>query len=147
MSQHNTSSESLIACYVIGNGRPMPSNVKALFSHIFGRHTVTGNGDYSLNSGFVRRFVFLSYTICPWPYSHSFSHGQWRGALVLSLICAWTKSWSNNRDAGDLRRHRVHYDATVMSTRCLVCWDELKSLYHVLLHNAYRHIKLSLPRA
>ena len=27
--------------------------------------------------------------------------GQWRGALTLSLICAWTNGWVNNRDAGD----------------------------------------------
>ena len=40
--------------------------------------------------------------------------GQWRGALMLSLIRAWTNSWANNRDAGDLRRHRVHYDVTAM---------------------------------
>ena len=24
------------------------------------------------------------------------------------------KGWANNRDAGDLGRHRVHYDVTVM---------------------------------
>ena len=30
--------------------------------------------------------------------------GQWRGALMLSMICAWTNGWANNRDAGDLRR-------------------------------------------
>ena len=29
--------------------------------------------------------------------------GQWRGALMLSLISAWTITWANNRDAGDLR--------------------------------------------
>ena len=40
--------------------------------------------------------------------------GQWRGALMSSLICAWTNGWANNRDAGDLRRHRAHYDVTVM---------------------------------
>ena len=40
--------------------------------------------------------------------------GQWRGALKLSLICAWTNGSSNNRDAGDLRRHRAYYDVTVM---------------------------------
>ena len=32
----------------------------------------------------------------------------------VSLICAWTNGWINNRDAGDLRRHRTHYDVTVM---------------------------------
>ena len=40
--------------------------------------------------------------------------GQWRGALMFSLICAWTNSWVNNRDTGDLKRHRAHYDITVM---------------------------------
>ena len=43
--------------------------------------------------------------------------GQWRGALLFSLICAWTNGWVNNRDGGDLRRHCAHYDVTVM-TRC-----------------------------
>ena len=40
--------------------------------------------------------------------------GQWRRALMFSLICAWTTSWANNRSAGHLRRHRAHYDVTVM---------------------------------
>ena len=34
--------------------------------------------------------------------------------LMFSLICAWTNIWANSRDAGDLRRHRFHYDVTVM---------------------------------
>ena len=36
--------------------------------------------------------------------------GQWRRALVFSLICVWINGWVNNREAGDLRRHRGHYD-------------------------------------
>ena len=39
---------------------------------------------------------------------------QWRGALKFSLICARINGWVNNREAGDLRRHRAHYDVTVM---------------------------------
>ena len=35
--------------------------------------------------------------------------GQWRGALMFSLICAWTNSGANNGDAGDFRRHCAHY--------------------------------------
>ena len=38
---------------------------------------------------------------------------QWRGALMFSWICAWINYWVNNREAGDLRRHRAHYDVTV----------------------------------
>ena len=41
--------------------------------------------------------------------------GQWRGALMFSLICVWINGWVNNREAGDLRRYRVHYDVIVMA--------------------------------
>ena len=40
--------------------------------------------------------------------------GQWRWALMFSFICAWTNGWVSNWCAGDLRRHRAHYDITVM---------------------------------
>ena len=42
------------------------------------------------------------------------AQGQWRGALMLSLICAWINGWVNNREAGDLMRHSAHYNVTVM---------------------------------
>ena len=31
--------------------------------------------------------------------------GQWRGALIFSLLCASINSWVNNRKVGDLWRH------------------------------------------
>ena len=40
--------------------------------------------------------------------------GQWRRALMFSLICEWINSWVNNRVAVDLRRHGAHYDLIVM---------------------------------
>ena len=40
--------------------------------------------------------------------------GQWRRALLFSLICAWINGWVNNREAGDLRRLNAHYDVIVM---------------------------------
>ena len=43
--------------------------------------------------------------------------GQWRGALMFSLICVWINSWVNNREAGDLRRNRANYDVIVMLTQ------------------------------
>ena len=46
---------------------------------------------------------------------NSLHKGQWRGALMFSLIWAWITTWVNNR--GDLRRHRAHYDVIV--TVCL----------------------------
>ena len=40
--------------------------------------------------------------------------GQWRGALMFSLIYARIKGWVNNGEAGDLRRYRAHSDVIVM---------------------------------
>ena len=40
--------------------------------------------------------------------------GQWRGALMFSFICTWMNGWVNNREAGDLRRHRAHHDVIVL---------------------------------
>ena len=67
----------------------------------------------SLNGNIVRVTgpLWWEFTSCRWI---PLTKGQWRGALIFSLICAWTNEWVNNRDAGDLRRHRAHYDVTVM---------------------------------
>ena len=40
--------------------------------------------------------------------------GQCRGGMIFCLICAWTNDWVNNRDAGDLRRHRADWYVTVV---------------------------------
>ena len=36
----------------------------------------------------------------------------------VSLVCVWINDWVNNCEAGDLRRHRAHYDVTVMGRHC-----------------------------
>ena len=62
--------------------------------------------------------------------------GQWRGALMFSLICVWINGWVNNREAGDLSRHRGHYDVIVMTitslrgqriqiARCDISWNHV----------------------
>ena len=38
----------------------------------------------------------------------------WRGDLMFSLVCAWTKDWTNNRDAGHLRCHRAPCYVSIM---------------------------------
>ena len=43
--------------------------------------------------------------------------GQWHEALIFSLICVWINGWVNNRQAGDVRCYRAHYDVTVMIIR------------------------------
>ena len=50
--------------------------------------------------------------------------GQWREALMFPLICVWISGWVNNGEAGDLMRHRAHYDVTVMTLRNICCRQE-----------------------
>ena len=52
--------------------------------------------------------------------------GQWRGALLFSLICVRKNHWVNNREAGDLRRYRAHYDVIVMPSSSQECRSEPK---------------------
>ena len=64
--------------------------------------------------------------------------GQWRGALMFSLICVWTNGWVNNCEAGDLRRYRAHHDVTVMREQGFIwiCVDKDHRRHRALLrHN------------
>ena len=67
-----------------------------------------------------------------WPADSSHK-GQLIGALMISLSFAWTDGWTNNRDAGDLRRHRAHYNVTddqISDTvYCMAAADLVNSLY------------------
>ena len=53
---------------------------------------------------------------------NSLHTGQWRRALMFSLICARINGWANNREAGNLRRHRAHYDVIVMNVFNSLPW-------------------------
>ena len=45
----------------------------------------------------------------------NFPHkGQWRGALMFTLICDRMNGWVNNHEAGDSRRYLAHCDVIVM---------------------------------
>ena len=68
--------------------------------------------------------------------------GQWRGALMFSLICAWIKGWVNTREAGYLRRHRAHHDVTVM---CVT--KEHWGLVRIQRLNETNHLNLSVVRS
>ena len=59
--------------------------------------------------------AFLAICVGNSPVPGEFPHkGQWRGALMFTMICTWINGWVNNGEAGDLRRYRAHYDVTVM---------------------------------
>ena len=49
--------------------------------------------------------------------------GQWRGALMFTLIWARINGWVNNCEAGDLRRNLAHYDVIVMIKRFQTRWS------------------------
>ena len=92
-----------------------------------------GYGGYSLIIGTVKQTIMKLYDdVIKWKYFSRYwpfvrrihrspvnspHKGPRRGALMFSLICAWTNSWSNNGDTGELRRVRAHYDVIVMIPR------------------------------
>ena len=70
---------------------------------------------------------------------------QWRGVLMFSLIFAWTNGWVNNQDAGDLERHRAHYDVTGMWCRIVIQWSGQPwdlSAFHASLLSNFELVKL-----
>ena len=63
---------------------------------------------------------------------------------MFSLICIWINGWVNNREPGDLRRYRAHYDVTELWYRCVwivlfmfLPWS-MGSSYHVRNIMMYR---------
>ena len=65
--------------------------------------------------------------------------GEWRRALVSSLICALTNVWVNNWDAGDLKRHNTHYEVPVMFAN----WIVGHIITCIIMHSAIK--KLNRP--
>ena len=81
---------------------------------------ICSNNDDSLHDDVIKWKHFPHY----WPFVRGIHRspvnsphkGQWRGALMFSLICVGINGWVNNRAAGDLRRYRTHHDVSVMSS-------------------------------
>ena len=89
-----------------------------ILSRLIGHRTTARNRFVSLFTIFASFDV--SYPSDTWWRHHmgifsALHKGQWRGALMSSLICAWINGWVNNREIGDLRCHRTHYDVIVMT--------------------------------
>ena len=60
--------------------------------------------------------------------------GQWRGALMFSLICTRIKDWVSNPEAGDLERHRGHYDVNVMNKNVLLTLTSMCLYMYKYMH-------------
>ena len=71
--------------------------------------------------------------------------GQWRGALMFSLICARIIGWVKNGEAGDSRHQHAHYDVIVM--RCINIVFHLKRpiLCRTIVHTVLAIIVFSWP--
>ena len=60
------------------------------------------------------------------------------------FIRPWTKGWANNRDAGDLRRHRDHYDDTVMHTKQFSWPGHIKPYHGICLSSRFSFLSTKL---
>ena len=55
---------------------------------------------------------------------------------MFSLIYAWINGWVNNGDAGDLRRHRVHYDVIAIN----VIYKHSERIFQISNHQLHLDI-------
>ena len=69
--------------------------------------------------------------------------GQWRGALMFSLIYVWINGWENNPEAGDFRCYRAHYDVIVMSPITLthLPLDKMAAISQMIFSDAFSWMK------
>ena len=73
-----------------------------------------------------------------WPVN-SPHKGQWRTALIY-FVCVWINDWINNRETGDLRRHRAHYDVIVL----FIVWENAIATSYTLSNDDLLHWPLSV---
>ena len=66
--------------------------------------------------------------------------GQWRGALMSPLTCALITGWRNDREVGDLRSHRAHYDVPVMVTdrRCAILYVDILNFIQIWISQNFK---------
>ena len=106
-----------------------PTDVKSVLVHVVAWRPTGGKPlhvDVIKWKHFPRYWPFLR--AIHWSPVDSPHKGQWPGAFMFSLICAWTNGSAINRDASDLRRKRTHYDVTVM----IRTNDDQRLLHHMV---------------
>ena len=118
------------AAWIDKNGTLTERRVRHLERTVLGRyllscHTVTWSAINlcNMHDDVIKWKHFPRY----WPFVRGIHRspvnsphkGQWRRALMFTLICARINGWVNNREAGDLRRYRPHYDVILMVVRII----------------------------
>ena len=118
---------SIMICHMyIISGNKGDHHVITMMLSLFWKGTrevvpVTATLSFHCHDDVIKWKPFLRY----WPFVRGIHRspvnsphkGQWRRALMFSLICVWITGWVNNREAGDLRRYSAHYDVIVMVAR------------------------------
>ena len=56
---------------------------------------------------------------------------------MFTLICARINGWVNNREAGDLRRYRLHYDVIVMNSGLAILPLNLGLGWEIAIRSGY----------
>ena len=106
---------------------------------------------FTLHDDVIKWRYFLRY----WPFVrgirrspvNSMHKGQWRGALMLSLISAWMNGWVNNREAGDLGCNRTHYDVIAMLNFSSLYDNKNEILNHVSeIHGKKTVVRFNMTR-
>ena len=94
--------------------------INALTSREYYMMTSSNGNNFRVTGHFCGKFT---------GHRHNSPHEcQWRGAVMLSLIDAWINGWVNNHEAGDSRRHRVHFDVTEINVYG-ICYCSLTEDY------------------
>ena len=110
-----------ISWYWVSTGRLIPLMHISGSNNWYSHTPLTIVVPWHIHDGVIKWKHFPRY----WPFVrgiyrspvNSPHKGQWREALMFTLICARINGWVNHREAGDLRHHRAHYDVIVMLTR------------------------------
>ena len=92
---------------LLGRTEYWPTNI--VNSHIL-THNQLGVVLRKIYTIIAMRSVFISW----WRHQIETSSALLALCVGNSLICAWINVWVSNHEAGDLRRHRAHYNVIVV---------------------------------
>ena len=81
-----------------------------------------------------------------WSPVDSPNKGQWRGALMFSLMCARTNGWAHNQDTGDFRRHGDHFDTIIIWFRSILLLSGKGIIWAIVEHKLWIFISIEIIR-